>query len=73
MPSWWSPVRAGDLIVDLGKTVDLSMVGAIIRSDEDGKPRFPVDPKAKIADRRRPGRPPGQREVGLPQPSAGTL
>ena len=25
----WSPVRASDLIVDLGKAVDISMVGAI--------------------------------------------
>ena len=42
----WSPVRAGDLIVDLGKAVDISMVGAVQRWDEEGKPRFPVDPKA---------------------------
>ena len=48
----WSPVRAGDLIVDLGKAVDISMVGAVQRWDEEGKPRFPVDPKAKIAERR---------------------
>jgi hypothetical protein len=48
----WSPVRAGDLIVDLGKAVDISMVGAVQRWDEEGKPRFPVDPKAKIAEPR---------------------
>src|SRR5208337_5678170 len=50
--SAWSPVRAGDLIVDLGKAVDISMVGAVQRWDEEGKPRFPVDPKAKIAEPR---------------------
>src|SRR5271157_36391 len=50
--SAWSPVRAGDLVVDLGKAVDISMVGAVERWDEDGKPRFPVDPKAKIAEPR---------------------
>jgi len=48
----WSPVLAGDLSVDLGKAVDISMVGAIERWDEDGKPRFAVDPKAKIAEPR---------------------
>jgi len=50
--SAWSSVRAGDLIVDLGKAVHLSMVGAVERWDEEGKPRFPVDPKAKIAEPR---------------------
>ena len=50
--SAWSPVRAGDLSVDLGKAVDISMVGAVKRWDEDGKPRVPVDPKAKIAEPR---------------------
>ncbi len=50
--SAWSPVRAGDLIVDLGKAVDISMVGAVQRWDEEGKPRFPVDPKAKIVEPR---------------------
>ena len=29
--SAWSPVRAGDLIVDLGKAVDISIVGAVQR------------------------------------------
>ncbi len=44
-----APARAGDLTVDLGQSVDVSLVGAIQRWDEDGKARFPVDPKAKIA------------------------
>ena len=48
----WSLVGAGDLIVDLGKAVDISMVGAVQRRDEEGKLRFPVDPKAKIAEPR---------------------
>jgi hypothetical protein len=39
---------AGDLMVDLGKREGISLVGVIQRWDEDGKARFPVDPKAKI-------------------------
>jgi hypothetical protein len=50
--SAWSPVRAGDFIVDLGKAVELSLVGAVQRWDEEGKTRLPVDPKAKIAEPR---------------------
>jgi len=50
--SAWSPARDGALVVDLGKAVDISMVGAVERWDEDGKPRFPVDSKAKIAEPR---------------------
>ena len=45
-------VRAGDLTVDLGQSVDVSLVGAVQRWDEDGKARFHVDPKAKIAEPR---------------------
>ena len=44
--------RAGDLVVDLGKSAGGSLVGAVQRWDEDGKPRVPVDPKAKIEDPR---------------------
>ncbi|MGC8643835.1 MAG: hypothetical protein ACP5XB_28575, partial [Isosphaeraceae bacterium] len=46
----WSSIsaRAGDLLVDLGKAADASLVGAVNRWDDDGKPRFAVDPKAKI-------------------------
>lgn len=47
--SWGSiSARGGDLLVDLGKAADASLVGAVNRWDDDGKPRFPVDPKAKI-------------------------
>jgi hypothetical protein len=40
--------RAGDLAIGLGKSADVSFVGAVRRWDDDGKPRYPVDPKAKI-------------------------
>ncbi len=40
--------RAGDLTLDLGKSERITLVGAIQRWDEDGKARFPVDPKAAI-------------------------
>jgi hypothetical protein len=40
--------RAGDLVVDLGKSDRITLVGAIQRWDEDGRAPFPVDPKAKI-------------------------
>ncbi len=39
---------AGELVVSLGRSEGVTMVGAIRRWDEDGKPRSPVDPKAKI-------------------------
>jgi hypothetical protein len=48
----WGPpdVHAGDLTVTLGGpgTDKITLVGAIRRWDDDGKPRVPVDPKAKI-------------------------
>ena len=44
--------RAGELVVDLGKSQGVSLVGAVQRWDEDGKPRVPVDPKARIEDPR---------------------
>jgi hypothetical protein len=40
--------QAGDLTIDLGSAVEVDFVGAIMRWDDDGKPRLPVDPKAKI-------------------------
>jgi hypothetical protein len=40
--------RAGDLVIDLGRADKITLVGAIQRWDEDGKARFPVDPKAMI-------------------------
>ena len=46
------PVEAGELIVDLGKSPGITMVGAIRRWDEDGAARFPVDPSAKIENPR---------------------
>lgn len=46
--SCWNSARAGELIVDLGKTEGATLVGAIRRWDEDGKARAAVDPKAKI-------------------------
>jgi hypothetical protein len=39
---------AGELSVSLGESPDVISVGAIRRWDDGGKPRFPVDPKAKI-------------------------
>jgi hypothetical protein len=49
-PLGWGrvPALAGDLIVELGKPERVTLVGVIQRWDEDGKARFPVDPKAKI-------------------------
>ncbi len=44
--------RAGDLTVELGRAFDATSVGAVQRWDEDGKARFPVDPKAKITEPR---------------------
>jgi hypothetical protein len=43
-----APVNAGDLVVRLGGSAEVSLLGAIRHWDDDGKPRFPVDPKAKI-------------------------
>lgn len=43
---------AGDLVVDLGAESNVSLVGALRRWDEDGRARFPVDPKAKIDEPR---------------------
>jgi hypothetical protein len=43
---------AGDLVVDLGRSEGVTLVGAIRRWDGDGKARFPVDPKARIDDPR---------------------
>ncbi len=40
--------RGGELTVDLGTAQPVSLVGAILRWDADGKARFPVDPKARI-------------------------
>jgi hypothetical protein len=42
------PTRATELVVDLGKREGIRLVGVIQHWDEDGKARFPVDPKAKI-------------------------
>ncbi len=39
---------AGELVVSLGRSEGVTMVGAIRRWDDEGKPRAPVDPKAKI-------------------------
>ncbi len=50
------PSSAGELIVDLGKSQDITLVGAIRRWDEDGASRFPVDPSAKIENPRVDGR-----------------
>lgn len=44
--------HAGDLTVDLGTALPVTLVGAIRRFDADGKARVPVDPKAKIDDPR---------------------
>jgi hypothetical protein len=44
--------RAGDLTVELGTAQPVSSVRAIMRWDDDGKPRSPVDPRAKIDDPR---------------------
>jgi hypothetical protein len=43
-----SGVRAGTLSVDLGESQGVTLVGAIQRWNQDGNPRRPVDPKAKI-------------------------
>lgn len=43
-----APAQAGELIVDLGKSQGVTLVGAISRWDEDGKARVAVDPKGKI-------------------------
>jgi hypothetical protein len=43
-----SSVRAGELIVDLGKSRGITLVGTIRRWDADGNARAPVDPKAAI-------------------------
>lgn len=43
-----SAARAADLVVALGARDDVTLVGAVRRWDEDGNPRVPVDPKAKI-------------------------
>ena len=40
--------QGGDLVVELGKSAGVTMVGAIRRWDEQGKTREPVDPKARI-------------------------
>jgi hypothetical protein len=40
--------RAGELLVDLGKSEGVTFVGALDRWDRDGAPRKPVDAKAKI-------------------------
>ncbi len=40
--------RAGDLVVDLGKSRGVTLVGAISRWDADGNARVAVDPKARI-------------------------
>ena len=39
---------AGELIVDLGKSEGITLVGAISRWDEDGNARVAVDPKGQI-------------------------
>jgi len=39
---------AGELVVSLGDSADVTSVGAIRRWDGDGKARAPVDPNAKI-------------------------
>ncbi len=39
---------AGELVVSLGESEGVTLVGAIRRWDDDGKPRTPVDPKARI-------------------------
>jgi hypothetical protein len=39
---------AGELIVDLGKSEGVTLVGAISRWDEDGNARVAVDPKGRI-------------------------
>ena len=49
--------RAGDLVVDLGKAADVSLVGAIQRWDEDGKPRVPG--RSQGQDRQTPASMPG--------------
>ncbi len=48
-PLWGLPAApAGELVVSLGTSENVTMVGAIQRFDDDGKPRAPVDPNAKI-------------------------
>ena len=43
-----SMAEAGRLIVDLGDWPDVTFIGAVNRWNDDGTPRRPVDPKAKI-------------------------
>ena len=47
-----TPLRAGDLIIDLGKSKGVTFVGTLLRWDEDGNPRKPIDRKAKIGARK---------------------
>jgi hypothetical protein len=42
------PARAGDLVLKLDNGQGVTLVGAFNRWDEDGNPRKPVNPKAKI-------------------------
>jgi hypothetical protein len=52
--SLWSRAKApaGELVVSLGKSEKIALVGAIQRWDDAGKPRAPVDPNAKIGSPR---------------------
>jgi hypothetical protein len=43
-----SAVEAAELTVDLGDAQGVTLVGALRRWDQDGNPRRPVDPQAKI-------------------------
>src|ERR1035441_6268319 len=45
---WTTSARAGDLVVALGGSNAVTLVGAVRRWDDDGNPRVPVDPKARI-------------------------
>jgi hypothetical protein len=41
-------VRGGELTIELNRSRGVNFVGAVRRWDENGQPRQPVDPKAKI-------------------------
>jgi len=45
---WTTSASAGDLVVALGGSDSVTKVGAVRRWDDDGNPRVPVDPKARI-------------------------
>jgi hypothetical protein len=45
---WTDLLCAAELIVELGDSAGVTLVGAMNRWDADGNPRKPVDPKARI-------------------------